>query len=137
MANRKAITNKKIKNNIILLLLVIKVAAIHELPAVGMEKASNVQENHHPRVMPRKERERGAHQREPKGRKQRKAPSEGKERLPEDKPEANQLKTEQEKEVKLKSTVVDIDSVREKEESLALLETAEQEDGEYKLFKEL
>ncbi|KAF6734397.1 Podocin [Oryzias melastigma] len=94
-----------------------------------MEKASNVQENHHPRVMPRKERERGAHQREPKGRKQRKAPSEGKERLPEDKPEANQLKTEQEKEVKLKSTVVDIDSVREKEESLALLETAEQEDG--------
>uniref|UniRef100_A0A3P9MAU6 Podocin n=1 Tax=Oryzias latipes TaxID=8090 RepID=A0A3P9MAU6_ORYLA len=87
--------------------------------------------------MPRKERERGAHvpprnQREPKGRKQRKAPSEGTERLPEDKPEADQMKAEKEKEVKLKSTVVDIDSVRDervREETLALLEAAEQEDG--------
>lgn len=40
---------------------------------------------------------------------------------------------EQEAEVKVKTTVVDIDSVREdeiKEENLGLLEVAEQEDGE-------
>ncbi|CAI5635472.1 unnamed protein product [Oreochromis niloticus] len=97
-----------------------------------MEKPSN-----HPprsRMMPRKERDRGA--------------SEAPRRSPQRKPKVDQLseaslvrkeklgkhvgKMEQETEVKLKSTVVDIDSVRDnevKDENVGLLEAAEQEDS--------
>lgn len=56
-----------------------------------------------------------------------------KERPQKEKPETNEVKSDQETEVKLKTTVVDIDSVRDdevKEENLGLLEAAEQEDGE-------
>lgn len=48
------------------------------------------------------------------------------------KPAATQVKTDPATEVKLKTTVVDIDSVRDdniKEENLGLLEAAEHEDG--------
>ncbi len=58
-----------------------------------------------------------------------------KQRLQKEKPETHEVKVEQETEVKVKSTVVDIDRVREdevKEENLGLLEAAEQEDGELK-----
>ncbi|XP_060890099.1 podocin [Labrus mixtus] len=90
-----------------------------------------------PKLMPRKERERGAsvprrsHRERPS--KDGRVPetlSSKKERL--EKPETNDMKVEQETEVKVKTTVVDIDSVREedvKEENLGLLEAAEQEEG--------
>lgn len=55
-----------------------------------------------------------------------------KQRLQKEKPETNEVAVEQETGVKVKSTVVDIDSVREdevKQENLGLLEAAEQEDG--------
>lgn len=54
------------------------------------------------------------------------------ERTQKEKKETNEVKSNQETEVKLKTTVVDIDSVRDevKEENLGLLEAAEQEDGE-------
>ncbi|XP_023125710.2 podocin [Amphiprion ocellaris] len=106
-----------------------------------MEKSSNVQPNHSPRsrTVPRKERERGAlvpprgqRQRVPKAQRIPEAPPGRKERLQKEKPEATEVMVEQETEVKLKSTVVDIDSVRDdevKEENLGLLEAAEQEDG--------
>lgn len=58
-----------------------------------------------------------------------------KERPQKEKPETNEVKSDQETEVKLKTTVVDIDSVRDdevKEENLGMLEAAEQEDGESK-----
>ncbi|XP_070688529.1 podocin [Pempheris klunzingeri] len=106
-----------------------------------MERSSNVTHSHppKPRTMPRKERERGAMV-PPRSHKQRpsragrvpEASSVKKERQQKEKPETNEVKVEQEIDVKVKSTVVDIDSVREdevKEENLGLLETAEQEDG--------
>uniref|UniRef100_A0A3P8S9F5 Podocin n=1 Tax=Amphiprion percula TaxID=161767 RepID=A0A3P8S9F5_AMPPE len=113
-------------------------------PSASMEKSSNVQPNHSPRsrTVPRKERERGAlvpprgqRQRAPKAQRLPEAPPGRKERLQKEKPEATEVMVEQETEVKLKSTVVDIDSVRDdevKEENLGLLEAAEQEDGELK-----
>lgn len=80
-------------------------------------------------MTPRKERERGALV-PPRSHRQRpsKASSVWKESLQKEKPETDEV------EVKVKSTVVDIDSVREaevKEENLGLLEAAEQ-DGKSK-----
>ncbi len=91
--------------------------------------------------MPRKEREterrakvppRNPRQRQSKTGRDTEASSMRKERLQKEKPETNEAPAEQETEGKMKSTVVDIDSVREdevKEENLGLLEAAEQEDG--------
>ncbi|KAM9358581.1 podocin [Symphorus nematophorus] len=106
-----------------------------------MEKSSSVHPSHPPRsrMTPRKERERGAMV-PPRGHRQRpsktgrvpEASSVRKERLRKEQPEKNEGTLEQETDVKVKSTVVDIDSVREdevKEELLGLLEAAEQEDG--------
>ncbi|KAM6922071.1 podocin [Xenentodon cancila] len=75
---------------------------------------------------------RNSRQRPPKAVQPPGAQSVRKDRMQKKKPEANQAEMEQEAEVKLKSTVVDIDSVRDdkiKEENLGLLEAAEQEDG--------
>ncbi|XP_029284722.1 LOW QUALITY PROTEIN: podocin [Cottoperca gobio] len=107
-----------------------------------MEKSSN---HVHPdlpprsRMPPRKERESGAsvpprshRQRPSKAGRVPEASSVRKERRQMEKPETNVEKVELETEVKVRSTVVDIDSVREdevKEENLGLLEAAEQEDG--------
>ncbi|XP_060934676.1 podocin [Limanda limanda] len=60
------------------------------------------------------------------------APEGRKEKPRKEKPKTTDFKAEQEVEVKLKSTVVDIDRVRDdevKEENMGLLEAAEQEDG--------
>lgn len=57
-----------------------------------------------------------------------------KQRLQKGMPETNEVALEQGTEVKVKSTVVDIDSVREdevKQENLGLLDAAEQEDGKW------
>ncbi|KAF3835305.1 hypothetical protein F7725_027863 [Dissostichus mawsoni] len=92
------------------------------------------------RMTPRKERESGAsvplishRQRPSKAGRVPEASSVRKERQKkEKKTETNEVKVEQETEVKVSSTVVDIDSVREeevKEDNLGLLEAAEQEDG--------
>ncbi|XP_035509734.1 podocin [Morone saxatilis] len=106
-----------------------------------MEKSSDVHPSHPPRsrMTPRKERERGAlvpprshRQRPSKTGRVPEAPPVRKERLQKEKPETNKVKVEQETEMKVPSTVVDIDNVREdevKEENLGLLEAAEQEDG--------
>ncbi|KAG7513504.1 podocin-like [Solea senegalensis] len=59
-------------------------------------------------------------------------PEARRERLQKDKPKTIKVKVEQEADVKVKSTVVDIDRVRDdqvKEENLGPLEAAEQEDG--------
>lgn len=112
-----------------------------------MEKSSNFNFNpSHPprsRMTPKKDREKGAfvpprshRQRPPKASRVPEASSLRKERLQKEKPETNEVTVEQEPEVKAKSTVVDIDSVREdevKEENLGLLEAAEQEDGKLNL----
>jgi len=92
--------------------------------------------------MPQKGREKGAlepitnqRQRAPKTGRLPEEPSVRKDRQKKEKPETNQGKVEQEAEGKLRSTVVDIDSVRDdeiKEENLGLLEAAEHEDGELK-----
>lgn len=110
-----------------------------ELPA-NMENSSiGVRPTLPPRpsLMLRKEKERGAsvpprsnRERPQKEVRVTKASSSRKERLEKERPEKNEEKVEQE--LKVKSTVVDIDSVREeevKEENLGLLEAAE-EDGE-------
>ncbi|XP_039984230.1 podocin [Xiphias gladius] len=106
-----------------------------------MEISSNVHPSHLPRsrITPRKENERGTmvpprshRQRASKAGQLPEAPSARKERLQKEKPETNEVKVEQETKVKLKPTVVDIDSVRDdeaKEEDLGLLEAAAQEDG--------
>ncbi|XP_022620080.1 podocin-like [Seriola dumerili] len=106
----------------------------------SMEKSSNVHPSHLPRsrMKPRRESERGATV-PPRGNRQRsskagrlpEASSARKERLQKDKPGRNEVKVEQEAEVKLKSTVVDIDRVRDdevKEENPGLLEAAEEEE---------
>uniref|UniRef100_A0A3P9P852 Podocin n=1 Tax=Poecilia reticulata TaxID=8081 RepID=A0A3P9P852_POERE len=91
-----------------------------------MEKPPTVKPNHRSRTTPRKkEGESGAPVRHHAG-----APSVKKEKREMEKSETNQEKVDVEKEaeVKLKSTVVDIDSVREnkvQEENLWLLEAAE------------
>lgn len=93
-------------------------------------------------MTPRKERERGAmvpprsyRQRPSKTGRDPEPSSVRKERLQKEKQETHEVMAEQETEGKVKSTVVDIDSVREdevKEENLGLLEAAEQEDGKWK-----
>ncbi|XP_042340152.1 podocin [Plectropomus leopardus] len=102
-------------------------------PPASMEKASKVHSSLPPRsrMTPRKERESGASV-PPRSHRQRpsKASSVRKERPQKEKLETNEVKVEQDTEVKVKSTVVDIDSVREeevKEENLGLLEAAEQD----------
>lgn len=92
--------------------------------------------------MPRKERERGAtvpprshRQKASKAGRLTEASPVRKERPQKEKPETNEVKSDHETEGKLRTTVVDIDSVRDdevKEENLGLLEAAEQEDGESK-----
>ncbi|XP_072244885.1 podocin [Leuresthes tenuis] len=104
-------------------------------PSDGMEKSSSPQ----PRTMPQKGREKGAlepirnqRQRALKTGRLPEEPSVRKDRQKKERPETNQGKVEQEAEVKLRSTVVDIDSVRDdeiKEENLGLLEAAKHEDG--------
>ncbi|XP_068445950.1 podocin isoform X2 [Clinocottus analis] len=103
-----------------------------------MEKSSGVQPGHPSRS--RRERESGAsvpprshRQRPPKAGRVPGASSARKERLQKEKPETNEGKVEQaETEGKLRTTVVDIDSVRDKEvkEDVGLLEAAEQEEGQ-------
>lgn len=92
-------------------------------------------------MTPKKERESGAsvpprsHRQRPSKAGRVPEASVRKERL--QKPEAKEVKVEQDTEVKVRSTVVDIDSVREdevKEENLGLLEAAEQEDGKLKIL---
>ncbi|KAK5599518.1 hypothetical protein CRENBAI_019958 [Crenichthys baileyi] len=106
-----------------------------------MEKTLNIKSNHRSRTMPWKEGEsgapapsRGQRQRPPKAGRHTGAPSVRKEKRQLEKLETNQEKMDEEKEaqVKLKSTVVDIDRVRDnevQEENLGPLEAAEQEDG--------
>ncbi|KAM9761823.1 podocin isoform 1-T2 [Menidia menidia] len=90
--------------------------------------------------MPQKGKERGAlepsrnqHHKTTKAGRLTDAPSVRKDRQKHEKPQTNQVKVEQEAELRFKSTVVDIDSVRDdeikKEENLGLLEAAEHEDG--------
>ncbi|KAK5869687.1 hypothetical protein PBY51_024387 [Eleginops maclovinus] len=91
------------------------------------------------RMTPRKERDSGAsvpprshRQRSSKAGRVPEAASVIKETPQKEKPETNEVKVEQETEVKVRSTVVDIDSVRDedvKDDNLGLLEAAEQEDG--------
>nr|XP_019954100.1 PREDICTED: podocin [Paralichthys olivaceus]XP_019954101.1 PREDICTED: podocin [Paralichthys olivaceus] len=99
-----------------------------------MDKSSNV---HLPssRMTSKADNERGAvvpprsHRQRPS--KAGRAPEGRKEKPRKEKPKTNDVKGEQE-EVKLKSTVVDIDRVRDdevKEENMGLLEAAEQDDG--------
>ncbi|KAM9385784.1 podocin [Pholidichthys leucotaenia] len=97
-----------------------------------MEKSSNVEPSHSPRPMPRKGRGKGAsrsqRQRGSKGSQLSEAALVKKEKL--HKLEPKEVNVEEAAEVKLKSTVVDIDSVREeqiKEENLGILEAAEQD----------
>ncbi|KAL7397644.1 hypothetical protein ABVT39_025649 [Epinephelus coioides] len=104
-----------------------------------MENSSNVQPGLPPRsrMTPRKEKEsrasvapRSHRQRPSKAGRAPEASSGRKERQQKEKPETNEMKVEQETEVKVRSTVVDIDSVRDnevKEENLGLLEVAEQD----------
>jgi len=78
---------------------------------------------------------RGHRQRASKAARLPEASSVRKEGQQKEKPGTNEVKVEQGTEVKLKSTVVDIDSVRDdkvKEENLGLLEAAEQEEGKLK-----
>ncbi|XP_017268880.1 podocin isoform X2 [Kryptolebias marmoratus] len=88
-----------------------------------MERSSNVQSNHRPRTMPRKERDSRGAPVPPKTQHQ---------RSPRPTPPVRREKLEEKEEVRLSSTVVDIDHVRddeEREESLGLLEAAGQDDG--------
>nr|XP_020467729.1 podocin isoform X2 [Monopterus albus] len=99
-----------------------------------MEKSFNV----HPRHLPRKEREQAAvvtprsHRQKASKASRPHNTSASKESAQKEKPETDEMMSDQRTEVRLKSTVVDIDSVRDdkvKEENLGLLEAAEQEDG--------
>ncbi|KAF7644828.1 hypothetical protein LDENG_00215190 [Lucifuga dentata] len=114
-------------------------------PPPSMEKSSQIHASHplRPRVMPRKDRkdrEKGKEvsvlpvshlPRASKAQRLLNATPERKERLKKENPKTNEENVEQE-EVRIKSTVVDIDSVREDEqteENLGLLEIEEQEYG--------
>lgn len=110
----------------------------------GMEKSSSVHRGYSPRsrMTPRNERERKAVV-PPRSHRQRQSKTSRipetalvrKERLQKEKPETNEVTGGQEAEMKVNSTVVDIDSVRDdevKEENLGLLEAAEHEDGKWK-----
>ncbi|XP_028260219.1 podocin [Parambassis ranga] len=96
-----------------------------------MEKSYRVQPDHLPRsrMVPKKEREpRSQRQRGPKAGRQSEEASARREERPQK--ERNDVKVQQETKVKLKSTIVDIDSVRNdevKEQTLGLLEAAEQD----------
>lgn len=100
-----------------------------------MERPSNVPSNHKPRTRPRKDRERGA----PGPPKTQRPKSPGAGGHPETlsvRKEKQREKLEEEEEVRMSSTVVDLDHVRDnevKDESLGLLEAAGQEDGELKI----
>ncbi|XP_035996870.1 podocin isoform X1 [Fundulus heteroclitus] len=106
-----------------------------------MEKHPSNRSNHRSRTTLRKEGENGVpvpsrsqRQRPAKAGRHTGAPSVRKEKRQMEKPDTNQERMEEEKEaeVKLKSTVVDIDRVRDEEvqeENLGLLEAAEQDDG--------
>ncbi|XP_076581946.1 podocin [Chaetodon auriga] len=110
-------------------------------PPARMEKSSNVHSRNpqRSRTNPGKERVRGAtvpprsyQQRTSKTGRDPEASSVRKERQQKEKKETHKVTVEHEADVKVKSTVVDIDSVREdevKEENLGLLEAAEQEDS--------
>lgn len=107
-----------------------------------MEKSSRVHHLPRSRTMPRTERERGApaHPRRAPDRAGRlpEASSLRQDRLQKKKPDMKEAKMDQQTGVKLKPTVVDIDSVRDdeaKEENMGLLEAAEQEDGESKAWR--
>lgn len=107
-------------------------------PLAIMEKSAKENSIHPPRSRPttRKERRdveppRSRPQRQSKTGRINEAKSAQKERV---KPWANTQTVEQEAEMKVRSTVVDIDSVRDnefKEENLGLLETAGQEDSKW------
>lgn len=96
-------------------------------------------------MTPKKDREKGAilmprsqQQKASKTGQLHEASSRRKEKPQKEKTETNELKSDEEAEVMLKTTVVDIDSVREdqvKEENLGHLEAADYEDGE-SMFKE-
>lgn len=91
-----------------------------------MESTSNVLPTpSKPKLQPRKER--GYHQRTSRTDRVSKASSE---RKGKEKPEAKGVRAEQATDVRVKSTVVDIDSVRREDESVGLLEASGQEDGE-------
>lgn len=104
-----------------------------------MEKSYRVQPDHLPRsrMVLEKEREpRSQRQRVPKAGRQPEEASARKEERPQK--GRNDVKVHQETKVKLKSTVVDIDSVRNdevKEQTLGLLEAAEQDGTFFCLFK--
>ncbi|KAM7388053.1 hypothetical protein PAMP_024254 [Pampus punctatissimus] len=109
-------------------------------PPASMEKSSNIHPSNpqRSRMVPRKNRDKKTSvlpkSQHPKASEAGRLPetsSVRKERLKKEKPETNEVTVEQETEVKVKSTVVDIDSVREQvnEENLGLLEAAEEEDG--------
>ncbi|KAM7409673.1 hypothetical protein PAMA_001254 [Pampus argenteus] len=108
-------------------------------PAVNMETSTNIHPSNpqRSRMVPKKNREKKTSvlpkSQHPKASEAGRLPETSpvrKERLKKEKPETNEVTMEQETEVKVKSTVVDIDSVREQvhEENLGLLEAAE-EDG--------
>lgn len=109
-------------------------------PLAIMEKSSKENSIQPPRSRPtaRKERRdleppRSRPQRQSKTGRINEAKSARKERV---KPRANTLTVEQGAEMKVRSTVVDIDSVRDdefKEENLGLLETAGQEDSKWNI----
>ncbi|KAF3690728.1 hypothetical protein EXN66_Car006401 [Channa argus] len=107
-----------------------------------MEKSSNVHPSHlpRPRKTPRKEKEReptvpskSRRQKVSKAAQLPEASLGRKERPQKYKPETNEVKSHQETEVKLKTTVVDIDRVRDDMVKEDNLEAAEQEDGEDEL----
>lgn len=109
---------------------------------VSMERTSGVRSSHPARSRMMARKERGALV-PPRSHRQRQLKTG---RTPEDtsvkkeRPDKKMEAVEQEAEVKVKTTVVDIDSVREdeiKEENLGLLEAAEQEDGEFVEHREI
>lgn len=120
-------------------------------PPARMEKSANVQHNDlsKPRTRHGKGSERGAtpaprgqRQRAPKANRHPEASPARKKRSEREKPnQTNESKVgEEDIEEKLRSTVVDIDRVRDddvKEENLGLLEAAEQEEGELKQERSL
>lgn len=107
-------------------------------PPASMEKSSNAHPSHPPRSRMTPRRERGALV-PPRSHRQRQSktcrlPEATSGRKEKEKPETNEVAVERETGVKVQTTVVDIDSVREdevKEENLVLLEAAEQEDGKW------
>ncbi|XP_041647321.1 podocin [Cheilinus undulatus] len=108
-------------------------------PPASMQNSSNGHPSlpPKPKLMPRKERgasvpTRSHRERPSKESRVAESSSVRSEKVQKERLETNDVKMEQETEVKVKTTVVDIDSVRDKEvkeENLGLLEAADQEDG--------